>query len=342
MKKIVLKKYQHIFAVGQETYPQVHASTLELLPDGTAVAAWFGGTEEGAPDVRIRFSKRMPDGTWRRSAAVTPDNGIQDYNPVLLSYGGRLILWYKEGQNPRSWKTYTCESTDGGETWDEVRELVPGDFGGRGPVKDKPVVLSNGDILAGASIEDRQVRWHIFADRSSDGGKTWESSGPIPMTPPYSARIITDAGTEPEGSGGLIQPTVWEHPACDGRVSLFARSSWGAVYRSDSADFGRTWSVARPTAIPNNNSGLDAVMTDSGMLALIYNPVGRNWGPRSPLVVSLSPDNGETFCDTLTLEKIPGEFSYPAIIARGDKLYMTYTWNRVTVAYAEAEIVDAD
>ena len=142
------------------------------------------------------------------------------------------------------------------------------------------------------------------------------------------------------GAEGLIQPTLWEHPSHDGRVSLLARSSFGSVYRSDSADFGRTWSVARPTDLPNNNSGLDVTQTPDGTLALIYNPVGRNWGPRSPISVSLSTDNGETWGSTVNLETLPMEFSYPAIVCDGNKLYMTYTWGRRVIAYVEAEIVE--
>ena len=46
------------------------------------------------------------------------------------------------------------QSTDNGVTWSGPQELVPGDVsGGRGPVRNKPLRLASGRILAGASTE---------------------------------------------------------------------------------------------------------------------------------------------------------------------------------------------
>ena len=41
------------FIYDRGPYPQVHASTLAETTSGQLVAAWFGGTEEGHPDVSI-------------------------------------------------------------------------------------------------------------------------------------------------------------------------------------------------------------------------------------------------------------------------------------------------
>ncbi len=340
MKKINVLKKQHITALGQEPFDSVHASTLALCGDGSIAAAWFGGTGEGDPDVRIWFSKLEADGRWRRPIALSEENMVANWNPALLAQGDRLTLFYKEGAEIPAWLTYYRVSEDNGETWSEIRPLVPGDSLPRGPVKNKPIVISNGDILAGSSIEDTVARWDLFVDISSDNGKTWEKTDTVSFVKPDSSVVLKSRDQlEPEDRG-LIQPTLWEHPAHDGRVSLFARSSWKFVYRADSADFGRTWSPARPTSLPNNNSGLDVTALEDGTLALIYNPVGENWGSRSPLSVSLSSDNGETWGSRIDLETVPGEFSYPAIVSRGNKLYMTYTWNRKVIAYVQAEITE--
>ncbi|MBQ8897919.1 MAG: exo-alpha-sialidase [Clostridia bacterium] len=340
MKQIKVLKKQHITALGQEPFAQVHASTLALCGDGSIAAAWFGGTEEKNPDVRIWFSKTEADGRWRRPVALSAENMCANWNPALLAQGNKLTLFYKEGLDTKVWRTFYRVSEDNGETWSDIKLLVGDDTFGRGPVKNKPIVLSNGDILAGASVEDDLKRWDLFVDVSSDNGVTWEMTDPIAFVRPYSAKVYASREELEPGAEGLIQPTLWEHPSHDGRVSLLARSSFGSVYRSDSADFGRTWSVARPTDLPNNNSGLDVTQTPDGTLALIYNPVGRNWGPRSPISVSLSTDNGETWGSTVNLETLPMEFSYPAIVCDGNKLYMTYTWGRRVIAYVEAEIVE--
>jgi predicted neuraminidase len=66
-------------------------------------------------------------------------------------------------------------SSDEGRTWNEPQPLVEGDEIGRGPVKDKPILLHDGTWLAGASVETDD-RWDLFIDRSQDGGATWRAT----------------------------------------------------------------------------------------------------------------------------------------------------------------------
>lgn len=44
-------------------------------------------------------------------------------------------------------------SKDYGQTWSAPRELVNGNRGGRGPVRNKVIILSNGDWIAPTSTE---------------------------------------------------------------------------------------------------------------------------------------------------------------------------------------------
>ena len=68
-------------------------------------------------------------------------------------------------------------------------------------------------------------------------------------------------------------------------------------------------------------------------LILAYNPAGQNWGPRTPLVLGLSDDNGQTWREILNLENGRGEYSYLAIISKGNNIYLTYTCKRQKIAY---------
>ena len=115
------------------------------------------------------------------------------------------------------------------------------------------------------------------------------------------------------------------------------RSDSGFLWRTDSADGGKRWSRAYPTALPNNNSGVDCVKTADGRVWLVSNPTDTD--ERSPLTLSVSTDNGVTFNEAAVLEDVPGgEFSYPAIIADGDALYITYTYEREKIAFAEVSL----
>ena len=304
---------EFVFTEGVR-FEQCHASTLLYLPGGKILAAWFGGSREGAEDVMIWTSCRE-DGVWSVPRCVSPEQGIPHWNPVLdLSDSGVVSLYYKVGHRIPFWKTMVMESRDFGATWSRPRELVPGDEGGRGPVKNKLIRGADGTILAPASIE--QGPWRAFIDRSADG-INWEKA-PIPVA---------------DSSVGMIQPTLWESPR--GHIHALFRTDAGRIYRSDSDDGGRNWCAAYPTSLPNNNSGLDCVLTDCGILALVCNPVERNWGQRSPLSLFISRNSGGEFQKVLDLETAEGEYSYPAVIARGDTLHITYTYNRKSIAYWE-------
>ena len=115
----------------------------------------------------------------------------------------------------------------------------------------------------------------------------------------------------PQHFSGVIQPTMWEY--APGRVKMLMRSTQrvGCVCASLSEDYGRTWSPAERVAVPNPNSGLDAVRLKDGRIVLACNPSREE---RTPLSVLVSDDNGVTWPRRVDLETNPGEYSYPAII----------------------------
>lgn len=326
--KIINKEF--IFE-QEKFFPQCHASTLAILENGDIVASWFGGTHEKHPDVAIWLSRRQ-NGKWSDPVKIADKEDIPCWNPVLFnSPQGKLFLFYKVGKTIPNWKTMVMTSDDGGFTWSEPKELVEGDIGGRGPVRCKPIVLSNGAWLAPASIETWKS-WDAFVDMSMDNGETWIKSEFIPID-----------HKKLKGKG-IIQPTLWESEP--GKVHMLLRSTEGFIYRSDSNDFGVTWSPAYPTELPNNNSGIDLIKMDNGILVLVYNPVSGNWAERTPIVCSISKDNGHTWEQKLILDKNhnpksreDGEFSYPAIIGKGDNVYISYTWRRKSIAFYELKLV---
>ncbi len=318
-------------------FAQCHAPTLVARPDGGLLAAWFGGSHEGHSDVGIwsaESNARRPGRSGREASSCKPGTDwtgprrlakVSDeahWNPVLFARSEdarELVLHFKVGGRIRDWTTWAQRSDDGGATWSAPEPLVPGDRGGRGAVRSKPIRLASGAWLAGASIE-RWRRWDAFIDRSANGLDGWEATGLIEID---RNRFV---------GKGLIQPTLWE--STPGSVHALFRSTAGRVYRSDSRDDGRHWSIAYPTTLPNNNSGLDVVRLENGLLALACNPVAGNWAARTPLSVLFSTDNGETWPERIDLETDPGEFSYPAIVETREGLAVGYTWNRRRIAVA--------
>jgi len=309
--------HEHIFS-DERPFAQCHASTLVALADNVILTAWFAGTEEGRDDVGIWLCKRSAQ-RWSKPRLIAKVCQEAHWNPVLFrAPDGRVHLFFKVGKIIDSWQTWTTISDDQGTTWAEPRELVSGDRGGRGPVKNKPIILCDGTWLAPASLERGEL-YDVFVDRSEDTGRTWQATDLIPLD----RSKVTGAG--------VIQPALWE--SAPGHVHMLMRSSSGSICRSDSKDLGRTWSPIYQTELPNNNSGIDLTKLRNGALALAYNPVSGDWAARSPLSIALSYDNGKSWPHQLSLETDDGEFSYPAIIPTAEGMAVTYTWNRQRIAF---------
>ena len=294
-------------------FAQCHASTVVETKSGDLLTAWFAGTREKNPDVGIWMSRRT-GGRWSTPTRAAKIRETAHWNPVLFKDAdGAIHLFFKVGLDVPNWQTYWMTSTDDGKTWGRPAELVPGDDGGRGPVRNKPIILSDGAWLAGASTE--KGAWIAFADRSEDHGRTWTRSHGWALSP---VQIPGD---------GAIQPTLWESEP--GQVHALVRTTGGVIGRTDSPDLGRSWTQIYPSGLPNNNSGIDLLKLDDGRLLLMYNPVAENWGSRSPLNLALSTDNGATWRDLASIESEPKmEFSYPAIVRTATGVAISYTWKR--------------
>lgn len=316
------------FVFGDDReFAQCHASTIVQTPKGSLLCAWFGGTREKNPDVSVWMSK-FENGQWSKPVRAAKVDERAHWNPVLFRDAHNMIhLFFKVGVDETHWQTYWISSDDSGDTWSAPAELVPGDVGGRGPVKNQPIVLSDGAWLAPASIESKEGRrdvWKAFADRSVDGGKTWQRSA-------YFAVATVENGKPDRDfrGAGAIQPTFWE--SAPGHVYALVRTASGHVWNTESTDGGLTWSPYRVTDLPNNNSGLDALRLDDGRVVLIYNPVGKNWGPRTPLDIAISSDDGRSWTTIAHLEDDPdrgNEYSYPTVVETESGIAVSYTWQR--------------
>ena len=312
-------------SVGDPT-DSTHASTIVKLNNGDLMAAWFGGSGEGDADVRIWYAI-YSDGAWGEASVIPTEDTVAHWNPVLQNCGSYVKLYYKVGMEIADWVTKYVTFTPSGKLISEPKELVAGDTsGGRGPVRNKCIVTNEGVMIAPASTE--QGTWRAFFDISEDGGITWKRTNYI---------VAEDAdGNVVE----MIQPTLWQD--AEGDVHALFRTKANKIYRSDSFDGGYSWTEAYATDLPNNNSGIDVAITDNGWLWLAYNPISTN-GIRNKLILSVSKDNGETWQDVDVLAQSANplsEYSYPAIIAEGNTLYITYTYERTAINYAIIEFED--
>jgi len=239
------------------------------------------------------------------------------YNPVLFyAPNGELLLFYKIGPNVAGWTGWMMRSKDNGRTWNK-REALPEGF--LGPIKNKPEFI-NGVLLCPSSTE--KTGWKAHIEFTTDYGKTWSK---------------TEAINDPNILQA-IQPSILKYS--DGRLQILCRSRNTTINESWSSDGGKTWSEMKASALPNNNSGTDAVTLKDGRQLLVYNHTLPNssWvngkGPRTPLNVAISKD-GKIWHAAVVLEDSPiSQYSYPSVIQTKDGMvHIVYTWRRERIKH---------
>ena len=344
---------------------QNHSANLLALANGDLACVWFGGTQEGLPDISIHIS-RLAVGANQWTAAVKLDDNParSEQNPILFQ-AARDELWLlytSQHFGNQDTAIVRCRTSgDNGRTWSAARTLLdqPGTF-----VRQPLRVRANGDwllpvfhcrALAG-------IAWTGDADTSAamisrDRGHSW-SEHPVPS------------------SLGMVHMNIVE--AGGGELLALYRSRWADhIHASRSLDGGDTWSAPEPTPLPNNNASIQATRLGDGRIALAYNasskadatgrrnslyddieegsgagaatPAGRAfWGaPRAPLCLALSADGGRSwgaprvidssdgYCITNnSKDKLNRELSYPSIVETADgRLHIAFTYFRQAIKH---------
>jgi len=267
------------------------------------------------------------------------------YNPVLFEdEDGTIHLFYKVGNRVSDWKGFLKSSRDGGHSWSKAFPIPEGYLG---PIKNKPLQLAGGKVIAPSSTEGNG--WKVHFEISEEGGRKIHKVGPLEaekasmtqdMIPGKSNQPADIEGGDNSNASTVqaIQPSILRHK--DGKLQILCRSRNGKIATAWSSDQGETWTPLSLTNLPNNNSGTDAVTLQDGRHLLVYNavatPVGEKKGPRTPLNVAVSND-GVNWQMVMTLEDSPvSQYSYPSIIqGRDGRIHVVYTWRRQRVKYME-------
>lgn len=315
------------FIYDKAPYPSCHAATIVEASNGDLVASWFGGTHERHPDVTILVSiKKKNSAAWSEGVQVA-DGVMKEgprlptWNPVLYQIpGGDLMLFYKIGPKPSEWWGMIMTSSDNGKTWSKPRNM-PKDF--LGPIKNKPVLLSDGTLMCPSSIEGDG--WRLRMETSPDFGKTWK---------------MGDTIARGKNKINAIQPSILFHKG--GKIQAIARTRNRAMASTFSSDNGKSWSDLELLDLPNNNSGTDAVTLKNGKHLLVYNhvlpPGDLAKGPRTPLNVSISKDGIHWDASLILEDSKISQYSYPSMIQSSDGMvHIVYTWRRQRIKYVKID-----
>ncbi|NTE88142.1 sialidase family protein [Agrobacterium rubi] len=329
---------------------QNHASFLHLGDDGALICAWFGGTLEGKSDISI-FASVLTAGSdqWGGPQRLSFDPDHSEQNPVLFTPPDGTLLLFHTSQPSGNQDECRIRMAEVVRDASDPTRLTTGE----GRYLDLPrgcfvraplTVRDDGAWLLPIfrCIQRPGQKWNGSHDRaavgiSEDNGKTWrledldQSTGCVHMSP-------VAIGDEK-------------------LAAVFRRRQADFVYRTESADGGRTWSAPQPTDVPNNNSSIAAIRLSDGRIAMICNPTNADmssdrraslydelgedddrpdadpdggcvpiWGvPRAPVSVWISDDGARRFPQRIIIEDGPGTCLSNNSID-GHNKEMSYPW----------------
>lgn len=207
-------------------YASNHASTLEVLPDGTLAAAWFSGEHEEAPGCAIVVATLAPGATkWSQAITVSKDDKFSNQNPVLFhdEKDSTLHLFHSHApaEAGESQSTiYHLTSSDKGKSWTEPKEWLsaPGGF-----PRNRILPTPNGGVIfpfynaSSASPQYHDENYVIMGISGADrdwNPSTWDFLGL-------------------KGSNDLVQPSVVQYSGNHSMVSFFRDRRAQSIYRAE-------------------------------------------------------------------------------------------------------------
>lgn len=330
-----------------------HAPALIETEDGGMLCARFAGSFEGSGDISIVVSKLDPETqTWSIPITVSQGENRSEQNPAFFRHpNGDIWLIYtsqisrQEGKDNMQFSSIIMvqKSRDEGLNWSNAEVLIHNE----GTFSRQPIqILSNGRWIFSTWLcedsADGLTNDPTEFQVSDDEGMTWK---PIRM---------------PE-SEGRVHANVIELEK--GHLIAFMRSRFADfIYKSESKDYGDSWSVPEATLLPNNNSSISAIKLSSGEIAIAYNLNSASnatfgkiaWpGLRNPVAVSVSEDGGLTWPIGRIFEQAEGfigtenktnnaQYEYPTLYQdRQGTLHLVYAYkNRLSVKYVRFTVSD--
>ncbi len=307
-----------------------HSVSAAALPSGDLVAFWFGGSREGAKDVRIFQSYfQQAEQAWTTPRAVldvpTLAAAVGRYigklgNPLVFIDQQQRMWLYVVSVSYGGWAGSSLNvmfSDDLGQSWSAPKKLITSPFINVSTlVRNTMYAMQDGSMLLPV--------YHEFAAqfpellRISPEGEVMEK-----------VRMF--------GNGGGIQPSLAQGKGREAYAFMRSGShtkDW-KVIRLKSEDEGQTWSDFTLTDLPNPNSAQVVAKVDENLWIWVGNHNPKN---RQDLTLAVSHDLEKPWQVVYQFEhgKQNEAYSYPTIVqAKNGMWHLLYTANRKNIKHVQ-------
>ncbi len=368
-------KWNHLFAtpfdVGvwallEPAGTQNHSPQLCWLDADRLACVWMAGGREGTSSMSIYGSVlRRSTSRWSQPKLLSQDPDRSEQNPLLFKTDdGRLHLIHT-AQNTRpagdeSWQqagsTFSMQWTahlrhqstqDWGRPWTRAHDLLQEPAFCRHP----PLRQPDGS-------------WLLPIYRSLETGGAFGHDHSLVQPLDASGAPVGPAHAVPDSTGRVHGAIV---PSADGtRLLQFFRSRLAdCVYRASGTLDGSQWTTPEPVALPNNNSSVQVIRLQSGLLLAAFNRIAatavgtKNWGEavwpleRWPLSIALSDDDGMNWPWVRDIDTSMGycgsanwqhnfQLAYPSVVeGLPNEIHLAYSWgNRSAIRYVALHVQD--
>jgi predicted neuraminidase len=332
---------------GTEPNHMCCEAILREMPNGEWVTfVQSGGYTEPHIDNDVYLCRSKDRGeTWSAPERLFDIPGKATYQTEAMVYNGEIWLFVTVHNGKfLDWEHYYCISRDSAYTWGE---LIPV------PHLPERTFIRNLYIKANGELVLPFQHYHISDDELAalkDQDTFIMRSSAI--KPENGVLISSDEGKTWTCHGGIkidVPNWIWAEnnvvELSDGRMVMLIRADRTSVlYRSDSADGGRTWSAPYPTDIPNAGAKIRILKLSDGRIAMIHNPAPfrpeKGMSSRNPLSLWISNDDLETWYKKRDLVTFPGWLSYPDGFVDEEEGYIhfAFDYSRHDTIYVGAKI----
>ena len=294
-----------------------HCSTIVFTNSHDLLCVWYEGPYETSHETVLKIA-RKPAGSsdWSNAETLFNFYGLPLGNPVMWRLDDATIHIIFPVLLKESWTEsllFYSKSSDNGYSWmPPTLFLSPKGF----MPKTRPVTTQDSTLLVPLYHE---ADWCPFVMLVDDLSQTLKG------------KLVA----ETMARGKAIQPALLHLGGSS--FLMLSRTNQGRIWKSISYNNGLSWTICKPTALPNPDSAIDIGRLAHGDVVLVFNNSSKN---RHSLNVALSKDNAESWCAVGEIVSGSGEYSYPSLLIDDNQdVHITYTESRYKICHA---VLDAE